>query len=273
VATSLSPLTQEEVNTFAKIIKSGNLSFHATQFCNSANLLCFQSLYVTLVRLHNFCDHNLKLDDLKNEMKDIFFSPKELREGGQITLPELYSPWKAFLPQNLSQLIPFATVALSDVVSSFGLSWSSNMTRNMNNTLIACEEKPAERETKTCTTSIEGMIEFVLSNFGSSDSLELAFHPAFTGESGKKARVRKVVERLSNRPPLSCHRLVYPYGVFYCHTINGTLTLTMELEVLEKNGNIFNATALCHPSELSKGSFYCHLILGDTLLWLTKDKH
>jgi len=273
VVTSLSPLTQEEVNTFAKIIKSGNLSFHATQFCNSANLLCFQSLYVTLVVGSRFCAHNVKLDDFKDETTDIFFSPKELREGGQITLPHLYSPWKAFLPHNLSQLIPFATVALSDVVSSFGLSWSSNMTRNMNNTLIACEEKPAEREIKTCTTSIEGMIEFVLSNFGSSDSLELTFHPAFTGESGKKARVRKVVERLSNRPPLSCHRLVYPYGVFYCHTINGTLTFTMELEVLEKNGNIFNATALCHPSELSKGSFYCHLILGDTLLWLTKDKH
>ena len=120
------------------------------------------------------------------------------------------------------------------------------------------------------------MIEFVLSNLGSSHNIELLSHPAFTGDSGKKARVTKVVQRLSgpsNRPSLTCHRLVYPYGVFYCHSINGTLTFTLELEVLEKNGNMYNATALCHPNVRIKGSVYCHLILGDSLLWFTKDKH
>lgn len=273
VAASLSPLTQEEVNTFVKVIQGGNLRFHATQFCNSANLLCSQSVYVTFARLSAFFKHG---DFESDEINDLFYSPKELREGGEITLPELYSPWKAFLPRSLSQLIPFDTVALSDVVSSFGMLEGSNMTQNMNNTLLACQEKPVQGETKTCTTSIEGMIEFVLSNLGSSHNVELVFHPTRTADSGKKARVTKVVERLSghsNRPPLSCHRLLYPYGVFYCHSINGTLAYNMELEVLEKNGNIYNATSLCHPNLGKKGSVYCHLILGDTLLWLTKDKH
>lgn len=259
-------------HTFVKIIKDGDLRFHATEFCSSANLLCSQSVYVALAVRSLFFGANFESE----ETRDIFFSAKELREGGQITLPDLYSPWKAVLPRNLSQLIPFTTVALSDVVSSFGISWTSNMTKNMNNTLITCEEKPAVGETKTCSTSIEGMIEFVVSNLGSSDNVELVSHPALTGDSGKKARVTKVVQRLSspsNRPPLSCHLLVYPYGVFYCHSINGTLTFSMELEVLEKNGNMYNATALCHPYVQSKGSVYCHLILGDTLLWLTKDKH
>lgn len=272
IAASVSPLTQEEVNTFVKIIKGGNLRSHATQFCNSANLLCFQSVYVTPTVRSGFGTDNFELD----KKSDIFFSAEELREGGQIPLPDLYIPSKAFLPRNLSQLIPFATAALSDVVSSFSISWTSNMTKNMNNTLIACEEPNKHGEKKKCSPSIEGMIEFVVSNLGSSDNLELVFHPSFTADAGKKARVSKVVERLSgpsNRPPLSCHRFVYPYGVFYCHYINGTSAFTMELEVLEKSGNVYNATALCHPIVQRKGSVYCHLIFGDTLLWLTKDKH
>lgn len=277
VTASMSPLTQEEVNTFAKVIAAGNLRFHATQFCNSANLLCFQSVPVTPARAFGFICHGCDFE--LDETYDLFFSAEELREGGEITLPKLYSPWKAFLPRKLSQLIPFTTVALSDVVSSFGISKRSNMTQNMNNTLNSCEEKPQQGEIKTCTTSIEGMIEFVLSNLGSSsssDNVELVSHPARTVDSGKKARVTKVVERLSghsNWPPLSCHRYVYPYGVFYCHSVIGTSAYNMELEVLEKNGNIYNATSLCHPNLRKKGSVYCHLILGDTLLWLTKDKH
>jgi len=276
VAASMSPLTQEEVNMFAKMMKDGDLRSHATQFCISANLLCNQSVDVVpfsdSVFIHHGSDGELNLD----EMNDIFFSANELREGGQITLPDLYSPWKAFLPRNLSQLIPFATVALSDVLPSFGISERSKMALNMNITLSSCEAKPQPGEIYTCTASIEGMIEFVLSNLTSDDNLELASHPAPTVDSGKKARVKNVVKRLSgpsNRPPLACHRFVYPYGVFYCHSINGTSIFSMELEVLDNKGNNYNATALCHPNARSNGSNFCHLILGDTLLWLIKDKH
>jgi len=163
----------------------------------------------------------------------------------------------------------FATGALSDVLSSFGISERSDMAMNMNMTLSACKSKPQQGEIKMCTTSIQGMIEFVLSNLGSFDNVELIFH------SRKKERISKVIERLSNRPPLAFHRFVYPYGVFYYHSINGTLNFTMELEVLEKNGNIYNATALCHPNtnKHNKESPYCHLFVGDNLLWLTKEKH
>lgn len=272
VAASTSPLTQEEVNTFAKIIKDGNLRYHADQFCTSANLLCDESVSLMSGPITVFVN-DFKLSD---DINHIFFSSKELREGGQITLPELYSPWKAFLPSNLSQMIPFAAVALSDVLSSFGISEKSNMAMNMNMTLFACEAKVEQGEVKSCSTSIKGMIEFVLSNLGSSDNIELVFHPAYTSDSGKKARVTKVVERKSahsKRPPLACHRFVYPYGVFYCHSINGTLAYTLELEVLESKGNMYSATALCHPNSQTKESLYCHLFAGDSLLWLNKEKH
>lgn len=150
------------------------------------------------------------------------------------------------------------------------------MAADMNMTLIACEAMSQQGEIRRCTTSIEGMIDFVLSNMGSSDSVDLVFHPVPTADSGKKARVRKVVQKLSSpssRSPLACHRLMYPYGVLYCHSINGTQTFSLELEVLENNGNIYNATALCHPQEQGKESVYCHLILGDSLLWLAKENH
>lgn len=274
VAASTSPLTQEDVNTFAKIIKDGNLRYHADQFCNSANLLCDESVSLMNNPITVFAKNSDF--ELSDDINHIFFSSKELREGGNITLPHFDSPWKAFLPSNLSQMIPFSAVALSDVLSSFGISEKSNMAMNMNMTLIACEAKVEQGEVKSCSTSIKGMIEFVLSNLGSSDNIELVFHPAYTHDSGKKVRVTKVVERKSEhsrRPPLACHRFVYPYGVFFCHSINGTLAYTLELEVLESNGNMYNATALCHPNSQSKESLYCHLFAGDSLLWLTKKKH
>ena len=50
----MSPITREELNTFVKIIKDGNLRFHATQFCNSANLLCSQSVNLSSASESNF---------------------------------------------------------------------------------------------------------------------------------------------------------------------------------------------------------------------------
>ena len=125
----------------------------------------------------------MELDDTNN----IFFSPEQLMEGGQIILPDLASSWKAFLLRNLSQVIPFTTVALSEILSSSDISETSNMAMNMNMSLNACEAKPQEGEIKTCTTSIEGMIEFVLSNLGSSShNIELVFHPPRTVDAGRK---------------------------------------------------------------------------------------
>jgi hypothetical protein len=224
VAASLSPLTEKEANTFSKIIKDGNMQFYATHFCKSANLLCRQPVYLVAPILS--WSRSNGPTRMSNETDDIFFSLKKLREKGEITLPELYSPWKSFLPRNLSELIPFSTEALSDVLSSFGIQEESNMALDMNMTLIASEAKLPNEEIGKCTTSIEGMIEFVLSNFGTSHSVELVSHPAPKTDIGKKARIRNIVERLSatsNQPPLACHRLVYPYGVFYCCNVTQML--------------------------------------------------
>eukprot|EP00253_Pinus_taeda_P008219 PITA_08219 len=273
VAASMSPLTEEEANTFSKIIKDGNLQFHATQFCKSANLLCRQPVDLVAPILSWSRSGPVRL--LK-ETSGMFFSLKKLRERGQITLPELYSPWKSFLPRNLSELLPFSKKALPDILSSFGIPEKSNMALDMNMTLSASEAKLPKEEIGKCTTSIEGMIEFVLSNFGTSHGVDLISHPGPTADIGKKAVLRNVIERQSDpshQPPLACHRMVYPYGVFYCHSFSHTMTFTIEMEVLENNGNFYNVTAVCHPhgQGQSEESTNCHLVVGDTLLWLTKE--
>jgi hypothetical protein len=121
------------------------------------------------------------------------------------------------------------------------------------------------------------MIYFILSDMGSSYGVEIFFHPAPTSpNSGKKERVRKVVEKLyvpSSRPPLAYHHLVYPLGVFYFQSINGTLNFMMEIEVLENHGNIYNGTTLCHPDRERKESTYFHLVLGEIILCIIKENH
>eukprot|EP01018_Ginkgo_biloba_P028290 Gb_00403 [translate_table: standard] len=269
----MSPLTQGEVQSLRKIMNESNLRLNATEFCSSANLQCDQ--YGNILSRLTFAYGSQNHRD--EPEKHMFIDPKELKEGGVITLPDLHSPisWKAFLPRDVAEMIPFSSATLPQVLAMFHIDRNSNMSHNMMSTLKACESRLEEGEERQCSTSIEGMVEFVL-GANRSHSLELVSHPSTVG-SGKKARITKMVRReyVVSKPPVACHSLVFPYGVFYCHSFKGTNTIEMELQVLvndQNNANkVINGTAVCHYFSNGMGKeAVCHLIYGSTLLWLPK---
>eukprot|EP01018_Ginkgo_biloba_P028314 Gb_06614 [translate_table: standard] len=267
----MSPLTQRQVQKFTRIIRDPNLQLNATEFCQSAGLMCQQRVQLLMGGVTSFaCKH------CETEARlHIFFPAKELKEGGEITLPDLHSPipWKSFLPRNLAEMLPFSIPKFPEILRLFDIGEGSNMSLNMMNTLNVCEGRAQEGEVGKCSSSIENMIEFVLSSLGS--DVELLFHPTTVG-SGMKAKVRKVVGReyVRGKPAVACHNFVFPYGVYYCHSIKGTRAFAMELEVLHGKNKMgtYNGTALCH--HFSNGTAQeivnCHLIYGQTLLWLPK---
>eukprot|EP01018_Ginkgo_biloba_P028287 Gb_00399 [translate_table: standard] len=269
----MSPLTEGEVHIWRKIMNESDLRLNATEFCSSANLQCDQ--YGNILSGSTFA-YGLPNNRYEPETH-MFIAAKELKEGGVITLPDLHSPinWKAFLPRDVAEMIPFSSATLPQVLAMFRIDRNSNMSHNMMSTLKTCESRLEEGEVRQCSTSIEGMVEFAL-GANRSHSLELVSHPSTVG-SGKKARITKMVRReyVVSKPPVACHSLVFPYGVFYCHSFKGTNTIEMELQVLENdkhNANkVINGTAVCHYFSNGMGKeAVCHLIYGGTLLWLPK---
>ncbi|RQN10776.1 hypothetical protein EHZ12_16505, partial [Clostridium perfringens] len=119
-------------------------------------------------------------------------------------------PWTSFLPHNISELFPFSKKTLPNVPSSFGIPEKSNMVLDMNMTLSGSEAKLPDEEIGKSTTSIERMIEFMLSYFGTSHGVELISHHAPTTYIGKEM-LRNVIERQS-RPLHMVRPCPCPYG-------------------------------------------------------------
>ncbi|GLJ09910.1 hypothetical protein SUGI_0118090 [Cryptomeria japonica] len=168
----------------------------------------------------------------------VFFDKKELRESGEIVLPDL-SPSNyliSFLPSDLAEMmLPFSSANVSQILNLLNIRSESNLSRNMVGTM-------EEGEVKRCSTSIEGMVEFVVSVLGS--NMDLLSDPSVV-ESGEQANKRENI--IGGKSPVTCHNFAFPYGVSYCHSIKGSEVYDLQLEVEHDKEKVTrNATALCH---------------------------
>uniref|UniRef100_A0A0C9QV95 TSA: Wollemia nobilis Ref_Wollemi_Transcript_7052_1207 transcribed RNA sequence n=1 Tax=Wollemia nobilis TaxID=56998 RepID=A0A0C9QV95_9CONI len=271
-AGQLSPLTLTQLHHFSTLLKA-NQTLNATQLCKAADLSCREDIPIILARVLAFFNH------LSADEKDMFVDAAELKEGGQITMPDMYPPvtWKSFMPLELADLLPPLSVGnFARISRLLDIPRDSNMSRNMLDTLEACEGRlEGEGESAKCCASVECMVEHVASFFGS--DVELVMDTSLVG-SGQRAKVRAIKKRenISGKSNMACHNLAFPYAVMYCHQINGSDTFEMELEVVHNEKSVLrNASAVCHY--LSHGGVgkeaVCHLLYGSLLEWLPKTKH
>ncbi|GLJ09885.1 hypothetical protein SUGI_0117760 [Cryptomeria japonica] len=268
----LSPLSLTQMH---KMIDA--TSFDANEFCHSAGLICREDVdFPTNSGGSSFANANAEIEEVK---ENVFFDKKELRESGEMILPDL-NPCKnlgAFLPRELAQMMPpfLPTANVSQILNLLGISSESNMSRIMESTLELCEEKGEEGEVKRCSTSVEGMVEFVASLFGS--DVDLLTDTSVVG-SGQRVKVTKVSKRkniVGGKPPVTCHIFAFPYGVSYCHSIKGSEVFDLQLEVVQGNEKVRrNATAVCHYFSDGAGGNQasCHPVFGEMLLWMPRPK-
>ncbi|GLJ09903.1 hypothetical protein SUGI_0117990 [Cryptomeria japonica] len=144
-------------------------SFDAHQFYHSAGLICREGVSFPPKARSSFGKPSAEVSEVEEH---VFFDKKELRESGEIVLLDL-SPSNyliSFLPNDLAEMMP--PFSLANVSQILNLLSESNLSRNMVGTM-------EEGEVKRCSTSIEGMVEFVVSVLGS--DVDLLSDPSVVG--------------------------------------------------------------------------------------------
>ncbi|GLJ09843.1 hypothetical protein SUGI_0116820 [Cryptomeria japonica] len=274
----LSPLSLRQLKDFTTALKNrdrDDTSFDASHFCRSADLLCREPvLYI------NGCLRYGRSQRMLEEIEEhAFFDKEELRESGEMILPEMGShrTLTPFLPSELAEMMPpFSTANVSQILKLLNIPSDSNMSRSMVSTLKKCEDRADEGEVQRCSTSVEGMVEFVVSLLGS--DVDLLNDPSVIG-FGQRATVTKAAKReniVGGKSPVTCHNFVFPYGVSYCHSINGSEVFDLQLEVMQDDKQVVrNATALCHYFSDGVGGTQasCHFVYGEMLLWMPKPSY
>ncbi|CAN8288464.1 unnamed protein product [Cochlearia groenlandica] len=221
-----------------------------------------------------------KINDLKLGTKlPIYFDKSELQK-----LPPL-------LTRQEANLIPFTKSKLDFLLEHFSISKDSPQGKAMNETLGRCNTKGIEGEHKFCGTSLESMLDIVKKTIGynvdlkvmttkimvpSQRTISYALHNYTFVEAPKELFGIKM---------LGCHRMPYPYAVYYCHG-HKSGTRVFEVSLLTDDGRQrVVGPAVCHMDTSMwnydhvafkvlkiepRSAPVCHFFPLDNLVWVTK---
>ncbi|KAI7745247.1 hypothetical protein M8C21_017748, partial [Ambrosia artemisiifolia] len=216
-----------------------------------------------------------------------FFREKMLKKGTVMMMPDIVdkSPKRSFLPRAITSKIPFATNKLSDVKEVFGAQDHSVLERVLTNTLSECERAPSPGETKRCVGSIEDMIDFAVSVLGH----DLVVRSTKNVKGSKKEVMIGEVKGVNGgklTKSVSCHQSLYPYLLYYCHSVPKVRVYLAEILDVSSKANINNGVAICHIDTSTwspgHGAFLalgsgpgrievCHWIFENDMTWTIAD--
>lgn len=192
------------------------------------------------------------------------------------------------LTKEESDSIPFSLSQLPDLLKRFSFPVDSKQALAMKSTLHHCEFPALPGESKFCATSLESLLDSVGAAFGPD-------HPRFkvmttnyligTVPDLQNYTVSEAPVEIQAAKMMGCHKLPYPYAVFYCHGQAGDRKLyTVVLE--GENGNKIEALATCHmdtsewdPEHVSfrvlgtvpGAEPVCHFFPPDNLVWIPEN--
>ncbi|XP_021735704.1 BURP domain-containing protein 5-like [Chenopodium quinoa] len=227
---------------------------------------------------------SVHVDDNANSVtKDqVFFVEKNLRFGAKMTLHFQRSIKKGFfLPRELSKKIPFSSKKIPETLQILSLDPKSNEAYVLSKRIELCEEPTIEGVEKKCVTSLESMVDYVISMIGTNVK-------ALTTQVKKDAKMEYTIDGVkklvkNDRETVVCHKMGYPYAVFFCHRTK-TLRSYM-VSLVGKDGSKIEAVAACHKEtngfldnyaknvlKVVPGSTHiCHFPAAeDTVIWVPK---
>ncbi|KAF3780992.1 BURP domain-containing protein 17 [Nymphaea thermarum] len=193
------------------------------------------------------------------DLAPLYFLRKDLQPGSKMNVtmmirPESYassdgrnvSSEPTFLPRQQAEAIPFASSNLTAILKMFSIQPHTEHASLTRQTLADCEMPALKGEVKYCATSLESLIDFIVSEFGTSE-IHAAVTSVVNREEEVKARSYKVGVsggRLMSHKVVTCHGMMFPCAVFYCHNFAGTRPYMVPL--VADDGSRVNAIALCH---------------------------
>ncbi|KAL9239831.1 hypothetical protein vseg_014114 [Gypsophila vaccaria] len=210
----------------------------------------------------------------------IFFLVKDLTHPGtRMKLHFLMGAQEAkFMPRQLANSVPFSSNKLPQILKFFNVHPTSANAKMIEETITLCESKPIKGEAKSCKTTLESMVNYVKSRLGSQIK---ALSTEIDKETKQEYRIESA-RKIESEKNTVCHKMVYPYAVFFCHTLSKTDAYQVSL--IDSNGKNVRAVAVCHkdtspwnPGHIAfqvlkvkpGGVPVCHFLDADAMIWVT----
>ncbi|KAM7251862.1 hypothetical protein ACFE04_023745 [Oxalis oulophora] len=216
-----------------------------------------------------------------------FFRESKMKTGSILPMPDIKDkmPKRSFLPRSISSKLPFSSSKIVELKRIFHAGDNSTMENLISDALVECERAPSKDETKRCVGSLEDMIDFATTVLGrnvvvrTTENLKGSKTNIMIGEI-KKINGGKVTKSVS------CHQSLYPYLLYYCHSVPKVRVYEAEILDSKTKIKINHGTAICHLDtsawSSSHGAFLalgsgpgkievCHWIFENDMTWTIAD--
>lgn len=216
-----------------------------------------------------------------------FFREYLLKEGTVMKIPDIRDkmPKRSFLPRVISSKLPFSTGGLLELKRIFHAQNESSAERVLVHALSECERNPSIGETKRCVGSIEDMIDFAVSVLGHNATVRTT---ANVNGSNQNVMIGKVkgIDGGEVTKSVSCHQSLYPYLLYYCHSVPKVRVYVSDIVDVESKVKINEGVAICHIDTSAwspgHGAFValgsgpglievCHWIFENDMTWTISD--
>ncbi|GMY24909.1 polygalacturonase 1 beta-like protein 3 [Fagus crenata] len=210
-----------------------------------------------------------------------------LKGGNVMVMPNIKDrmPKRSFLPQVILSKLPFSTLRLSELKGIFHVRENSSMEHMLVDALAECERAPSLGESKQCVGSVEDMIDFAVSVLGHNVVVR-----STKNVNGSKQNVMigsvKEINGGEVTNLVSCHQIMYPYLLYYCHSLPKVRVYQADILDVESKAKINHGVAICHlntadwsPKHVaflalgfSPGQIeVCHWFYENEMAWTTAD--
>ncbi|KAH9609837.1 hypothetical protein KSS87_016707 [Heliosperma pusillum] len=218
-----------------------------------------------------------------NIEKSMFFLEKNMKPGYKMTLNFTRSTNEAtFVPKEKARSLPFSTDKIKEILHEFSMHSRSKEAQIIEETIKMCERKGISGEQKYCATCLEDMVDYVKSTLGKNVKAISSTKSKGTYSKGKTYTISKVKKIVKDDESVTvCHKLSYPYAVFYCHKTKGTSPYIVSLT--SNQGIKAEIVVVCHkntsgwnPKHMAfqvlgvkpGGLPICHFLPEDHIAWV-----
>ncbi|CAK7332689.1 unnamed protein product [Dovyalis caffra] len=212
-----------------------------------------------------------------------FFRESMLKKGSVMPMPDIRDkmPKRSFLPRSIISKLPFSTSQMDQIKEIFHASDNSSMERIILDALEECERAPSPGENKRCVGSAEDLIDFAASILGRN----LAVRTTDNVNGSKKNVMIGSIQGINGgrvTKSVSCHQSLYPYLLYYCHSVPKVRVYEADLLDPNSKAKINHGVAICHLDTSSwsptHGAFLalgsgpgqievCHWIFENDMTW------
>lgn len=210
-----------------------------------------------------------------------FFLQEDLQPGANKSMLFVRNITSSpFIPRREAQSIPFSTAKLPEILHRFSIEPNSVKADAIRTTLGKCEAPEFEGERKFCATSLESMVESTMLVLSTRNVQAVSTAVSKDGTPRQLYSVAATgLRRLPGSDTVACHPSLYPYAVYYCHSVKRTRGYRVALT--GKEGTKVDAVAVCHTEtanwnsehiafqllKVKPGAIVCHILPQDHILW------